>query len=186
MPDTLDASLYELPKSAIVTFLAADPLRDPNQQRHTLIGRLSQRIGEMRTQQQGWAAQFDRLYEDALRRNFNAPFLIQWAAALLEKQRAALELLYPFIEGLQDRLAAYRISNDREMEQLCGETIDVLFGWIIPYRDLCGKLIDLASERRTAVNEVLRARPIKGEIDHAALTREIIARYPKILAALAK
>ncbi|HEV8680410.1 MAG TPA: RNA polymerase sigma factor region1.1 domain-containing protein [Stellaceae bacterium] len=29
-------------------------------------------------------------------------------------------------------------------------------------------------------------RPVKGETDHAELTRKIIARYPKILAALAK
>ena len=33
---------------------------------------------------------------------------------------------------------------------------------------------------------VLRARPIEGEVDHSALTREIIAKFPKILAALAK
>jgi hypothetical protein len=35
-------------------------------------------------------------------------------------------------------------------------------------------------------NAVLRPRPIEGEIDHGALTREIIAKFPKILAALAK
>jgi hypothetical protein len=33
---------------------------------------------------------------------------------------------------------------------------------------------------------VLRARPVKGEIDYAELSREHLARYPKILAALAK
>jgi len=33
---------------------------------------------------------------------------------------------------------------------------------------------------------VLRARPVEGEVDHSALTREIIAKFPKILAALAK
>jgi hypothetical protein len=33
---------------------------------------------------------------------------------------------------------------------------------------------------------VLRARPVKGKIDHPSLTRQIIARFPKILAALAK
>ena len=35
-------------------------------------------------------------------------------------------------------------------------------------------------------NAVRRARPVQGEVDHGALTREIIARFPKILAALAK
>jgi hypothetical protein len=32
----------------------------------------------------------------------------------------------------------------------------------------------------------LRARPVEGESDHEALTREIIERFPKILAALAE
>ena len=37
-----------------------------------------------------------------------------------------------------------------------------------------------------ATREVLRARPVKGNANYAALTRKIIARFPKILAALAK
>jgi hypothetical protein len=32
---------------------------------------------------------------------------------------------------------------------------------------------------------ILRAKPIKGPVDHAALTRECMVRFPKILAALA-
>ena len=42
-----------------------------------------------------------------------------------------------------------------------------------------------AAQRRDEKN-ILRARPVKGEIDHAALSREFIARFPKIRAALAK
>jgi len=33
---------------------------------------------------------------------------------------------------------------------------------------------------------VLRARPVTGKIDYAELSREHLARYPKIRAALAK
>jgi hypothetical protein len=44
-----------------------------------------------------------------------------------------------------------------------------------------------STERRPAITtEVLRARPVPGAIDHRGLTRRIIARFPKILAALAK
>jgi hypothetical protein len=43
-----------------------------------------------------------------------------------------------------------------------------------------------AAPRRPAEGEVLRARPVQGEIDHAALTREVISRFPNILAELAK
>ena len=34
--------------------------------------------------------------------------------------------------------------------------------------------------------KVLRAKPVEGEVDQAALTREIIRRFPKILDVLAK
>jgi hypothetical protein len=43
-----------------------------------------------------------------------------------------------------------------------------------------------ATKQRRNGKKILRARPVKGKIDHEALTREIIARYPKILAALAE
>jgi hypothetical protein len=37
-----------------------------------------------------------------------------------------------------------------------------------------------------AAKKVLRAKPVKGEVDHEALSREFIARFPKLRAALAK
>ena len=43
-----------------------------------------------------------------------------------------------------------------------------------------------AGPRQPTPEEVLRARPVEGDIDHKALTREIVRRFPKILAALAK
>jgi hypothetical protein len=43
-----------------------------------------------------------------------------------------------------------------------------------------------AAKKRPDEKKILRARPVKGEIDHAALSREFIARFPKIRAALAK
>ena len=43
-----------------------------------------------------------------------------------------------------------------------------------------------AAKQRPDEKKILRARPVAGEIDHAALSREFIARFPKIRAALAK
>jgi hypothetical protein len=34
--------------------------------------------------------------------------------------------------------------------------------------------------------KVLRAKPVKGEVDHTAITDEIIERFPNILKALAE
>jgi len=35
-------------------------------------------------------------------------------------------------------------------------------------------------------DKVLRAKPVKGEVDHGALTDKIIGRFPNILKALAE
>jgi hypothetical protein len=66
------------------------------------------------------------------------------------------------------------------------EIIEFIFGWVTPYQKLSGQLLDLASERRSQSVKVLRAKPIEGVIDYAELTRETMAKFPKILAALAK
>jgi len=43
-----------------------------------------------------------------------------------------------------------------------------------------------AAKQRPDDKKILRARPVKGKIDYAELIRDTIARFPKILAALAK
>jgi hypothetical protein len=63
---------------------------------------------------------------------------------------------------------------------------DLAVAWLATYQTLRRRLLKLASERSDNSGEVLRARPLVGEIDHEALTREIVERFPKILAALAK
>jgi len=43
-----------------------------------------------------------------------------------------------------------------------------------------------ADKQHPDERKILRARPVKGKIDYAELSREHIARYPKIRAALAR
>jgi hypothetical protein len=152
--------------------------------RAQLLAQLRDSIEKSRAEQEEWKSRFDSLYDQAVRQNFLSPFLIQWAAALFERGRAAAERLYPVIEALQHKSTADTL--DTESLELFREVIDLAVDWITPYSRLSGKLLDLASKRRVGVGEVLRARPIKGDIDHEALTHDIVARFPKILAALAK
>ena len=42
------------------------------------------------------------------------------------------------------------------------------------------------AKQRPDEEKILRARPVKGKIDYAELSREHIARYPKIRARLAE
>lgn len=181
MPDTLDASRYDLPAGALLNAVALDNAPGGRAQ---LLTQLRDRIEKIRTEQEEWRSRFDSLYDEAVRRNFSSPFLIQWAAALFERGRAASERLFPVIEALQHRSASDTL--DTESLELFKEAIDLAVRWITPYSSLSGKLLDLASKRRFAASEVLRARPVEGDIDHGALSREFIARFPKIRAALAK
>jgi hypothetical protein len=76
--------------------------------------------------------------------------------------------------------------RDPEGQQCLQESVEITAGWLALYRDLSNRLLKLAAERRAAAGEILRARPVAGKIDYAELSREHMARYPKIRAALAK
>jgi hypothetical protein len=45
-------------------------------------------------------------------------------------------------------------------------------------------MAEAEADKRQQERPILRANPIKGGVDWAELSRETIARYPKILAAL--
>jgi hypothetical protein len=182
MPDLLDTSQYDLPAGALLNAFASDDVAGA---RSELLGQLHDRIEKGREDQKEWGSRFDRLYEEARKGAWSEPFLIQWAAALLEKQRAALEMFRPIIEVLQCRAADYAARPDAELLELCLATIVLVLGWITPYQNLCEELLQLAAKRRPD-DVVLRARPIEGEIDHTALSREFMERFPNIRAALAK
>ena len=105
---------------------------------------------------------------------------------MLEKERAALERLYPMMDKLQQKLDERGDGIDAEARELFQESIDTAFDWITPYQTLCTKLLKLASESRIATGDVPRARPVAGEVDHDALSREFMARFHKIRATLAE
>jgi hypothetical protein len=182
MPTTLDTSQFDLPEGALISNVASRNAPDP---RSALVVQLRYRIEKIRAEQKEWAGRFDRLYDKAWGSDWDEAFLVQWAAALLEKQRAALELFHPTIEELGRSTADYGAQPDPELLELSRTTIDLVLGWVTPYQTLCGKLLELAAERQPAVGEVLRARSVAGETDYAELSREHMARYPKIRAALA-
>jgi len=178
-----ETSQYDLPAGALISAIAT---HDASDTRSSLMVRLRNLIEKGRAEQKEWALRFESLYEEARTSDWSEPILTQWAAALLEKQRAALERFHPMLEGLQRRAADYVARPDPKLLGLYQESIELILGWIAPYQVLCGKLLELAAERRDSGDKILRARPAEGEIDHAELTREIIARFPQILAELAK
>lgn len=183
MSDILDAYQFELPVGALAGVLNFE---DASDDRNSLLMQALDRIEKSHTAQAEWAQQFDRLYEEAAQGDYSAPFLVRWAGALIEKQRAASEQIYPLLEQIQGVLATLERRPDPELAALCVATFSVTLNWMTPYQRLSGQLLDLASSRQQSVNNVLRAKPVEGEVDHEALTREFMARFPKLRAALAK
>ena len=179
MPETLEASQYDLPTGASLDIVHLDFATDAQ-------SALRDNIEKGEQLQKEWRARFDRIYDEALRQGWDAPFLMRQVSFLLEKQRAALERLHPVIAELQQSVVAHRGGLDAEILELLRIAADLAFGWITPYQGLSEKLLALASARRFVDGEILRARPVEGEIDYGELSREHVIRYPKIRAALAK
>src|SRR5216683_4099018 len=172
MPDTLDAAEYDLPAGALADALAMDGTACT---RLTLLTRLRARQEQGWKELEEWSDRFDRLYDKAVHRDFDPPFLLRWADELLEKERAARERLHPLIETLQQKIAENGERIDVEAQDLVRASIDAANAWITPYQTLRAKLLKLASERRIVTGEVLRARSVEGEIDYAELTRQFMA-----------
>jgi hypothetical protein len=112
-------------------------------------------------------------------------WLAKAAEKAREKEREAKAHFLPVIAALKDALDLPRDRFAADVQQLLRDGIEVLEGWLAFYRGFATMLARQAAERQSP-GKALRARPIEGDIDHEALTREIIARFPKILAALAE
>jgi hypothetical protein len=132
--------------------------------------------------------QFDALlakYDDLSLGDVDLIWLAQTAQEAREKARTTHDALHPVVEALRSTLAPSG-ELPPEAEQLVHDCIDMLEGWLSLYRTLQERLTRLAIERWKAAGKVLRARPVEREIDHEALSREFMARYPKIRARLAE
>ena len=115
----------------------------------------------------------------------DSEWLTETAKRAQEKEQQALAHFRPVIANLRGALELPNDKFEADVQQLLRDGIEVLEGWLAFYQGFHAMLVRQAAARHTP-REVLRARPIVGDIDHEALTREIIARFPKILAALAK
>jgi|HubBroStandDraft_6_1064221.scaffolds.fasta_scaffold1178249_1 hypothetical protein len=132
------------------------------------------------------SGEFDKMYEEAKGR-FSEPLAFQkLAEAVLKEEQGISEQLYPWIEALEQALAQAPQSATREELGYIKECLDVARGWRALYHDLRLRLLDLAAPERDRTKQTLRAEPVKGEVDWADLSREHIARYPKIRARLAE
>jgi len=102
------------------------------------------------------------------------------------KELEAKKAFTPVIRVLTDLLVVSEEELDQEAKGLIKDGIYVLEGWLVHFHRLHEMLGRQLDERRATSTTVLRAKPVKGEIDWGKLSREHIARYPKIRARLAE
>ena len=96
------------------------------------------------------------------------------------------EALLRRVISLQNYLTGSSWHDDPEAYALVQQAVSIVTSYVSGYPELRDQRIPLDARQRVAATAVLRARPVEGDVDHQALTREIIKRFPKILAALAE
>jgi len=178
MPDALDASRYEVPVAVLIDAIGSTETANKRVRLDSARQRALEALESRR-------AELNTLYERAVAPDTGWQEITQVAAIIGEWGRAAAEKLHPQIGALQLKLAAPGNDMPLEVREARQQSIKVAEGWLALYSDYREKLLRLAAERRPA-DVVLHACPIDGEVDYAELTRDTIARFPKILAALAK
>jgi hypothetical protein len=178
MPATTDIS-PEIER--VVASIGALATAAPGE-RAQLMARWRQQLSEGRTGLQHQAELFEALYRDAVHAGASQGVKDLAAATLAQKEEEAGRV-QPLIEILVENLSSH--SHDPDLSFVLNEALEIARETLKNFDVLHAKLLSLASEREGA-NTVLRARPIVGDIDHEKLTREIVGRFPKILAALAK
>jgi hypothetical protein len=184
MTDVLDLSQELLPDPKLIDALRSD---DRLAQWPGLLARLRKQQLDARSAFEKQSENLSQLYGETELGEYDPDYLAQMVEVVREKERAQAERLRPGMEALQQKLAIPGLQLDPEIRQCLQESLQIAAGWLGLYRNLREKLLKLASERRRRnPSEILRARPLEGDIDHEMLTHEIVARFPKILAALAK
>lgn len=140
-------------------------------ERARLLGQLREHLEKLRTA--------DEKVREELERGITE-------TALLARENAIVKSLAPRIRSLQGYLNGTSQPEDPEAHQLLQTAINVIVGYLVGYQNIRDRLIRDAAEQRAVAGGVLHARPIAGEVDHEALSREFMARFPKIRAALAE
>lgn len=151
-------------------------------ERAQLTARWREYLREARAGLRRQADLFEGLYRDAVR-NPASQSIQSLAAEALEERQEAASHIGPFIDIILRYLSDY--SHDPELSSILSGALEIARGTLENFDVLRDRLFALAAER-VASNDILRARPVEGEIDHAALSREFMERFPNIRAALAK
>lgn len=154
--------------------------------RASLLTQMRDQLEKLQAMDEKLQAELGELHERASEGGVGAAEAEHAGLVLREDESAAVKILLPRVLSLQRYLTGTSLNDDPEAHQLLQKAVNIAVGYVVGYQNLRDQAIRLGPARGAAAGEVLRARPVTGEIDYTELSREHIARYPKIRAALAK
>jgi hypothetical protein len=131
-------------------------------------------------------ARVDEFLSDIANKSLSSQELDDLSGLATHQLRVADEEMAPALESLRAKIAKGAAARDVPTENCFQENVATLNRLLSLHRRLSANLLKLVADRRSVGGETLRARPVEGEIDHEALSREFMARFPRLRAALAK
>ena len=117
--------------------------------------------------------------------NVDPDALAEFARKAEEKEREAATHFDLVIAALKGALSPPHNKFESDVQQLLRDGIEMLEGWLALYHGL-SEMLARQVAKRSDPGAVLHALPVAADIAHGALSREFMARFPKIRAALAK
>jgi len=133
-----------------------------------------------------YGAKLNTLYDDIRRSGHTADWILEAANITRQRELTERERFASELSSLRQKLLTHPESGSAERRALLEKSLEIGEAWIELPAQLHARLIALADERRALANKIRRAQPIQGEMQSKALSRQIIARFPNILAELAK
>lgn len=150
-----------------------------------VVGALRRRVGELLSASGLLEGKIDVFHGRLIAARGDTDWIKKFSHDIREVDASTREEVCPILENLKDIVR--RRSDQDEVRKLVEEAIKSLDQTLGLLRNLREAAARAAIEGNAAQDKkVLRARPVKGEVDWAELSREHIARYPKIRARLAE
>jgi len=156
MPDYLEVSADILSLTATENLIGGSTMSIEMK-----LGRLRDQQKKGRADLRQLESDLDGLYQRAVSElDTSHSTLAEVADVLLQKERAAAELLLPGIQTLRRNLASRTHLKGSDFEETFEESLRIAQRWLALYSETRAKILALAETRKAISNKILRAKPV--------------------------